>query len=97
MRVNKIVYWTGIIIVWILEVMLLMMGRDMTQEISTERIIGLLGLLIVYLILIILRLRDAGKSGALVLLCFLIPVFAIYAGALPSAEKSSKPQYEDKK
>lgn len=88
MRVNKKVYWIGIIIVWILEVMLLLVGRDMTTEISVIRMAGLLGLLIVYLILIMLRLKDAGKSGGLVLLCFIIPVFAIYAGILPSAEES---------
>lgn len=85
MRVNKKVYWIGIIIVWILEVMLLLVGRDMTTEIS---VIRMTGLLIVYLILIMLRLKDAGKSGGLVLLCFIIPVFAIYAGILPSAEES---------
>lgn len=74
MRVNKKVYWIGIIIVWILEVMLLLVGRDMTTEISVIRMTGLLGLLIVYLILIMLRLKDAGKSGGLVLLCFIIRV-----------------------
>lgn len=88
MRVNKKVYWIGIIIVWILEVMLMMVGRDVTREISGTRLIGLLVLLVIYLFLIVLRLKDAGKSKALVLLCFIIPIFAIYAGMLPSADES---------
>ncbi len=88
MKVNRKVYWTGIIIVWVLEVLLLVLGRDTTKDISAVRLIGLLGLLIVYLRLIMLRLRDAGKSGSLVFLCFIIPIFAIYAGTLPSVDES---------
>lgn len=88
MRVNKKVYWIGIIIVWILEVMLMMVGRDVTREISGTRLIGLLVLLVIYLLLIVFRLKDAGKSRAMVFLCFIIPIFAIYAGMLPSADES---------
>lgn len=79
MKLNRTKFWIGIIILWGGLVVFVLNNPE--YEIG---VFPLIIYLLVYLTLIVLRLRDAGKNGAMVLLCFLLPMMMFYFGCLPT-------------
>lgn len=63
---------------------------------SITKVIGILAV-IVYFMLLSFRLKDAGKSRALILKCFVIPIYFIYIGMLPSKKEKYYRSYESEK
>ncbi|WP_075717354.1 DUF805 domain-containing protein [Roseburia sp. 499] len=88
MKLRRGPFWCVIICVWILEVVIFLTGRNEHGEMSGMGIVFLLALLAVYIGAIMLRLKDAGKSMAMVFVCTIIPVFMFVIGSWPSEEDS---------
>lgn len=86
MKLRRGPFWGVIICVWILEVAIFLTGRNKYGEMSSTGIVFLLALLAVYIGAIMLRLKDAGKSMALVWICTIVPVFMFFVGSWPSEE-----------
>jgi len=88
MKLSRGKFWLGIAIVWAVEFCVALVGRGISEEMSPMRIFLILLTFVVYLALIVFRLNDAGKSKALLLVCFIIPIFMFYIGALESEYSS---------
>lgn len=88
MKLRRGPFWCVIFCVWILEVVIFMNGRNEHGQMSSMGIVLLLVLLAVYVGAIMLRLKDSGKSMAMVLVCTIIPIFMFVVGSWPSEEDS---------
>lgn len=85
-KLNIPQFWLTVICVWVIEILLCFVGVDMNSYRGMEnwRIAVMLLLVVVWLIAVAFRLRDAGKNPSLVLVCFIVPIFALIAGVFPS-------------
>ncbi|WP_455717082.1 hypothetical protein [Anaerosporobacter sp.] len=78
-------FWCAIIVISIIEIILIGDGRDLYfEELLSPRIIALLVTLIVFYCVLVLRLKNAGKSGWIAFLCVVVP-WAIRQLDLPVA------------
>lgn len=79
-------FWATILILWGLMAAVMLVGVDIQRHetLSVTRIIILLILEVFYFVAMIMRLEDAGRSKALVLVCFIFPIFMFIIGAFPS-------------
>lgn len=88
MKLNRTKFWISMIILSVGFVYLLINNRDYEM-----RDLSLIIYLLIYFTLIVLRLKDAWESAAMVFLCFLFPAIVFYFGCLPSEKyfiKNSK-------
>lgn len=86
MKLKRGPFWAVILIVWTLEVLIYLGTYQERKGIPGYAIALMLVLLGVYLVAIMLRLKDAGQSMGLVLVCFIVPVAMFIFGAMRSAE-----------
>lgn len=90
-------FWISFIIIWGVEIALLMAGRDTSEPIESWRLVALLVVLVFYLAVIALRLRDIGKGMGQLLICFIIPIYAIVIGCMPSKQEYICDDADEKK
>lgn len=91
-KLNQPNFWFAILILWGLMAAVMLLGIDTNSRegLSVPRIVILLVLTVIYLMALIMRLEDAGKSKALVLICFVFPIFMFVIGAWPSESIESE-------
>ena len=91
-------FWLAILVLWGLMAVVMLLGVDTNSRegLSTPRIIILLVLMVIYLIAMVMRLEDAGKSKALVLICFIFPIFMFVIGAWPSESMEAEEKRKEK-
>lgn len=70
MKIGK--FWCVVIVTAIITLILLKVGRDNSYDLSGARVIGLLAVVGVFYWALVLRLQDAGLSGGLVMVTFVI-------------------------
>ncbi len=88
-------FWLTVVFVWVMMLVLVYVGVDSSSRgMENWRMVGMLLLVVVWITAVAFRLRDAGKSPSLVILCFIVPVFALIAGIFPS-EEINKEKSED--
>lgn len=81
---NRRQFWCTIIAISIIEVLILFVGRDMYEDLSGLRAIGVLATIGLYYWAVVMRLDDVGVSGWYSLICCIIPPAIIVIGLLPS-------------
>lgn len=83
-KLNRKWFWILMIVIWGIEIALLLVGRNPRQAISFERCVALLAVFVAYIAAIIMRLRDAGKSIAYMLVLLVFPIFMVVIGCWES-------------